>query len=97
MEEHETLETTETVQEEESFETPDVFFDETVEQPAEIIENEAVTYVPGELTEAFTEVPSAADVDAVQLFADATSVLSNVILCAALVVAGVLCGIRFWR
>lgn len=48
-------------------------------------------------TETYTETPSAADVDAVQLFADATSVLSNVILCAALVVAGVLCGIRFWR
>lgn len=67
-------------------------------------ENELIVYedvlqddAADTFAEAYTEVPSGADVDAAQLFADATSVVANVILCAALLVAGVLCGIRFWR
>lgn len=35
--------------------------------------------------------------DLVDLTAESTSILANIILCGALMIVGVLCGIRFWR
>ena len=35
--------------------------------------------------------------DLVDLTAESTSVLANIILCGALMIVGVLCGIRLWR
>ena len=35
--------------------------------------------------------------DLVDLTAESTSILANIILCGALMIVGVLCGIRMWR
>lgn len=49
-----------------------------------------------EVTETTETVAIALD-DVVNLTAESTSILANIILCGALMVVGVLCGIRFWR
>lgn len=44
-----------------------------------------------------TETTAVVQVEFIPVVAESTNILSNVILCAALMIVGVLCGIRLWR
>ena len=83
MNENETLETTEVVQEEgESFEITEEFVGNPSEQFAEALEGDTVSVVA---------------VDYTPVIYDATSVLATVILAGALMIVGCLMAFRLWE
>ena len=83
MNENETLETTEVVQEEgESFESFEEFVGDPGEQFTQTLESSTVSVEP---------------IDYTPVIYDATSVLASVILAGALMIVGCLMGFKIWE
>lgn len=64
--------------------------------PAETLEY-VVDLEPTETTEIVETTEVVVQVDYTPAFAEATSIIANIILCGCLMIVGTLCGIRFWR